>query len=98
MSKFHYRKTAIRGALGSPSLQYVTIHRSQVTCKHIVNSVKKDRDALLEGMTTLSILPDLKAVYGKIERNGIRADWQKVGSDIRCAFSKAAQVDDREIA
>lgn len=42
--------------------------------------------AFLDGMLSITLFPDATEVLSRIEPNGLRADWVKVGSDMRRAM------------
>ena len=53
-------------------------------CKHVAATMSGPR-AFVKGMTSLDLFPSTADILQRLEPNGLRADWLKVGCDFRRA-------------
>lgn len=67
-------------------------------CKHTLDSTGSKHDFLLKGMTEFAILPNLSEVVCRLEPDGVRADWEKVGRDISFAMRRTVASSDKQPA
>ena len=94
------RHVAIWGGISLPS---TTISQLDLlTCKHVA-TVALPQNALLSGIRSIDLFPQSTRVLKRLESDGLRADWIRVGCDMRHALdlwstSEPEYEHDREVA
>lgn len=98
MTRFNHRRIALYGAVRSSFFDHISSVASPPTCKHIANSVLADRLSFWVGMRSLQLFPTLADAVCRIERDGLRADWEKVGHDVRRVMDQEAKFERSDVA
>lgn len=107
MRKFQNHVT-VWGQKGSPIKAYQWSSAAAPACKHVSVKMHPGK-AFIVGMKELSLFPNMQQVLLRFEPNGMRADWDKVGCDMRVALDafraeeaeekrKSGSRDERDVA
>jgi len=106
MRKFHHNITiwGHRGSAGMKAGDYSSVSLPYVStaCKNIARH-SSPYNSIAEGVRSITMFPDVTEILGRLEPNGVRADWLKVGCDLRRAMDvwtsgESESTSDREVA
>lgn len=98
MTRFNYRRVALHGAVRSSFFDHISSVASSPACQHIADTALADRLSFWMGMRSLQLFPTLADAVGRIERDGARADWEKIGRDLRCVMDQEAGFERNDVA
>lgn len=86
-----FGNVSVWGHVAPTKVHSVSLTTPSVTvCKHAFGGVFHPRESLSKGMFTFSLVPNLRDVVARLEPDGLRADWLKVGHDMRCGIQDVA--------
>lgn len=108
MRKFQHHVAVWGAKPSSRAGNYWLVSHGQPTCKHVAMTLPSAA-AFTAGITSIELFPTILNVFGRIEPDGLRADWVKVGDDLKHAMTcldgemmrqaaEGEEVSDREVA
>lgn len=97
MRRYNQKAAIFRGTLPT-SFRIADFSGSyEVSCKHFP-TVASINASFWEGMRSVDFFPSTISVLGKIEPNGLMADWVNIGKDMRKGMAGiAAEVEASEV-
>lgn len=103
-----FQNVTIWGPMATATVPLSATRHGTVVCKHPFTAARPAHHiiprAYLAGACAFGLFPTLKDVVSRFDSDGLRADWEQIGADLRHAFAVVSETepsdvtDDREVA